>query len=471
MQGALRSIRRFFAVSDASGNQETRPRTREFALTEDAVAFERHTRLHLAFLGRISAAICIVGALLWWPADWVIYAGSLQRHGPPQQFRLTLCALCALYLLLSRTDFLLRHALWSIAAMMTAVMATLGATGGAQGGLDQPWYHLAYPLLCVSLLYPAPLRQRMVVVTMQALGSLGGLLLPHPEYCASPYLPLTLSMIFLTTVASTALGHYNFLLFRDNFRQAQELARNAAELEARVAEKTRDVRDLLAHSEALLDKERARISRDLHDELGQELTAVRYAVSLTHARFLKAPHTIETNLIEIDHILQRTLKTMRGMVSELRPPLLDDLGLHAAADWLTKRVGERSGLKCELRLDGDDQDLPADVVTTAYRLLQEALTNAARHAQATEVKVSLSIATSCIQLSVRDNGCGFDTSQRSPGMGLLGMRERALAAGAKLVVMSRPGAGTEIECSLPLSPGAALSPASKHARAQMPAAT
>jgi signal transduction histidine kinase len=301
------------------------------------------------------------------------------------------------------------------------------------------------------LLFPAPLRQRFIMVSVLAMGSLGGLLLPHPEHGQSPFLPLTLSMLFLTTLASTALGHYNYLIFRDNFRQAQELARNAAELEARVAEKTQDMRELLAHSENLLDKERARIARDLHDELGQELTAVRFAVALTQERFAQAPQSIEKNLLEIDHIVQRTSKTVRGLVSELRPLLLDDLGLHAAAQWLTSRIAQRTGLDCQLKIVGDSQELPPEVVTAAYRLMQEALTNVARHAQATQVQVTLHTRREQLDLRITDDGIGFDPALRSAGMGLLGMRERALALGTRLIIRSAPEAGTEIQCSLPLT--------------------
>lgn len=451
MLGLSHRIRRFFAASESGARWVSLPQVRELAQARDAEAFERHTQLHLAFLGRLSAAICIVGALLWWPVDWIIYNKSIQQHGPPQAFRVTICVICALYLLGSRRPFFLRNSIWLLTALVTAVMATLGATAGAQGGLEQPWYHLAYPLLCASLLFPAPLRQRIVLVTMQALGSLGGLLLPHPEGWSSPYLPLSLSMVFLVSVVSTALGHYAYLLFSDNFRQAQALARSTAELEDRVTEKTQDLRDLLAHSEGVLDKERARISRDLHDELGQELTALRFAVALTHEHFLRDPQAIEKNLRELEHILQRARKTLRGLVSELRPLLLEDLGLRAAAEWLAQRVVERTGLSCDVQISGEDQGLSPELAATAYRLLQEALTNVARHAQATRAQVVVRISSDRLELSVTDDGVGFDPSQRGPGMGLLGMRERALALGAPLLVRSSPGAGTEIRCSLPLA--------------------
>ena len=451
MLRVISAVVRFFSFSESGLHWVPRPNVPAFAQAQDAEAFARHTQLYLAFLGRICAALCVLVALLWWPVDWLIYLQSIKHHGPPQQFRIALCMICALYLLSSRSPLFARNGIWGITATMTAIMATLGATAGSQGGLEQPWYHLCYPLQCASLLFPAPLRQRFIMVSVLAMGSLGGLLLPHPEHGQSPFLPLTLSMLFLTTLASTALGHYNYLIFRDNFRQAQELARNAAELEARVAEKTQDMRELLAHSENLLDKERARIARDLHDELGQELTAVRFAVALTQERFAQAPQSIEKNLLEIDHIVQRTSKTVRGLVSELRPLLLDDLGLHAAAQWLTSRITQRTGLDCQLKIIGDSQELPPEVVTAAYRLMQEALTNVARHAQATQVQVTLHTRREQLDLRITDDGIGFDPALRSPGMGLLGMRERALALGTKLIIRSAPEAGTEIQCSLPLT--------------------
>src|SRR5207253_2186186 len=125
-------------------------------------------------------------------------------------------------------------------------------------------------------------------------------------------------------------------------------------------------------------------SRELHDQLGQELTALHLALALSAQRFAKDPKSITGNLEEMSALLKRTQSTTRNLVAELRPQLLDELGLYAGIEWLIRQTEQRSQLQCTLVADAM-AELPADVSTVAFRIVQEALTNVVRHAKAKSV--------------------------------------------------------------------------------------
>jgi signal transduction histidine kinase len=183
--------------------------------------------------------------------------------------------------------------------------------------------------------------------------------------------------------------------------------------------------------------------------LGQELSALRYALGFTRRRFLADPPAIAANLEELERLLDQTAATTRHIVTELRPRILDDLGLCAAVEWLVQRSAERTGLSIKLRIDGQDKMISDEVKSATFRILQEALTNVARHAQAQTVHTLLSISEDQLELTIRDDGIGLQ-QKRKGGMGMIGMRERALSLGGKLRFASNADGGTTVSLHLPL---------------------
>jgi signal transduction histidine kinase len=445
MESLSKVFRRHFVASrpDLGDSQPTE------AVEEEA--FQAHCQGRLDRSGRIGMMLCLFATLAWWPLDSLIYGKATNTPNHSEDFRLIICAVSALYVLLPRGPFFLRHAFWLLSGELAVIMASLSYTAGQLGGLEKPWFYLAYPFTSATIILPLPMRRRAVMISIQSLGWMAGLFLFRPENLASGYLPVTLSVLVLVAIASLALGHYLLLLQRDNFLKSLALSHNAAELESKVAEKTQTLRELLAHLERAREDERAHISRELHDELGQELTALRYTLAVTMERFAQEPALIEKNLSELDHMLGRASKTLRSLVGQMRPPILDDLGLKAATDWLVKNNVQRTGLIYKTTIVGDDSQMQKELVSAAFRILQESLTNVIRHASATHIEVTLTISDRQLELRVADDGVGFDPQSQKGGMGILGMRERALALGAQLVISSSPGAGSEVCCTLPIS--------------------
>ncbi|WP_069806151.1 sensor histidine kinase [Thermogemmatispora onikobensis] len=209
------------------------------------------------------------------------------------------------------------------------------------------------------------------------------------------------------------------------------------------------------------EEELRRVSRELHDESSQNLTAVLVYCEIllrTVAGLPEESMTSETRqqLIascqQLSELAQQTLDAVRQLSQRLRPPVLDDLGLVAALRWLVEDCRRRFCLPVELTIEEQAlwQRLPSPYETTLFRIAQEALTNVARHARANQAQLSLRLTSSAIQLSIRDDGLGYDPGQRSNGLGLVSMRERAALLGGKLSIDACPGQGTHVEAILPL---------------------
>ncbi len=200
------------------------------------------------------------------------------------------------------------------------------------------------------------------------------------------------------------------------------------------------------------EKERTAIARELHDELGQVLTALRMDAVWMQERLKESdPKTAERALTMCD-LIDNTIKDVRSIAIRLRPGVLDDLGLVDALEWLTSDFENRSGITCVF----EHENVPAineTVSTAAYRICQEALTNVARYAEAGRVSVVLQAEGNILNLSVRDDGKGFDISGLAEfeGVGIAGMRERAALAGGKLEVMSEKGRGCHVMFRAPIS--------------------
>ena len=208
------------------------------------------------------------------------------------------------------------------------------------------------------------------------------------------------------------------------------------------------LRGLTERIEQMREAERARIARELHDELGQLLTGIKldFSAAVRRLRELKPTGDIvdrvQSAIMQIDIAI-----TMVGRISgDLRPAALDHRDLGGAIEYEARLVAARSGLDVQV-VNRVTHTVPTGAATAAFRIFQEALTNAVRHAEATRITARIATRASRLELYVRDNGRGMNRSDAS--FGILGMRERARHAGGRLVIRGRPGRGTLVACSLP----------------------
>jgi signal transduction histidine kinase len=213
----------------------------------------------------------------------------------------------------------------------------------------------------------------------------------------------------------------------------------------------REVQAISASLERMLEEERRRIARELHDELAQSMTAAKFNLGLIRQLMPHAVPEVKRAIRETENIVRQTIAEIRRISMDLRPAMLDDLGLVPALNWLADSFSRRTGIA--VSLDADDTLAPADaeIKTLLYRFVQEALTNVVRHARARSVRISLSAADGRIRASVDDDGKGIRRARgrRSTGFGLIGMRERIERVGGILSIESRNGAGTRLVAEVP----------------------
>ncbi len=228
-----------------------------------------------------------------------------------------------------------------------------------------------------------------------------------------------------------------------------KLEKEAALRYAALQEAQRELKDLSARLVEAQEEERRTISRELHDEVGQSLNALRVDLgnlaAITPAGEKEAHRLLET----ARSLADESIGKLRDMALLLRPSMLDDFGLVPALHWQAREVARRTGMHVEVVAEDLPEELPDGHRTCVYRVVQEALQNASRHAGASRVRIVVRLEPSQIRLSVEDDGVGFDTV-RVRGLGLTGMKERVEHLGGALVLRSQPGRGTLLKVDLPV---------------------
>jgi PAS domain S-box-containing protein len=226
----------------------------------------------------------------------------------------------------------------------------------------------------------------------------------------------------------------------------------------RVEEKLRksyeQLHQFAVHLQSAREEERSEIAREIHDELGQALTGLKFDISWIGKKLPKGTEELQDKTRSIAGVIDGTIQMVRRISSELRPGVLDRLGLVAAIEWQVQEFHNRTGINCTLSPTFEGLNVDGDRSLAIFRILQEALTNVARHANATAVDISLSLDSRNLMLEVRDNGEGISESAvlDPKSLGLLGMKERALAFGGRVNVVGNPGSGTRVILAIPCAP-------------------
>jgi hypothetical protein len=212
------------------------------------------------------------------------------------------------------------------------------------------------------------------------------------------------------------------------------------------------LRGLATRQQDVREDERARIAREIHDSLGQALTALKLDLAAAREAAQRGAPGLVERLGETAQMVDDLVKGVRRIATELRPPILDELGLPAAVEWLARDFTRRSGLLCSVKVHPTTKPIAADLATALFRILQEALTNISRHSAAHRVDIDLSVKSDVVTLEISDDGRGITEAGASgPGsLGILGMRERAAALGGVVEVGPRPdGVGTRVAAWFP----------------------
>ena len=215
------------------------------------------------------------------------------------------------------------------------------------------------------------------------------------------------------------------------------------------------LRNLAARLEAIREEERARIAREIHDEVGQALTALKMDLAWLAKKVPPRGMPVRRKLQGMEGVIDATMDALHRILAELRPGVLDDLGLPAAIRWLAEEFKRRTEITCAVLMTGAEPGLDSGQATAVFRILQEALTNVARHAQAKHVEIRLHVLPTAFELVVSDDGRGITAAElKATGtLGILGMRERALTWHGRVAVHGEPGRGTTVRVFMPVDRG------------------
>ncbi|MBK6913859.1 MAG: PAS domain S-box protein [Ignavibacteriales bacterium] len=246
-------------------------------------------------------------------------------------------------------------------------------------------------------------------------------------------------------------------LFQYNSKQTiLSVARDITErkiADEKLKRTSKTLRDLASHLQSVREEERTMIAREIHDELGQVLTVLKIQISLLSKKLNEDQQPLKDKFDSVSILIDQTVETVQKICAKLRPGILDELGLVAAIEWQSQELSERMGIQSEFIFPSDEIILDNEKSTAVFRIFQEALTNVARHANASIVHIILKIEKSNLILEIIDNGGGISETQLNAvqSLGILGMKERAMLFGGSVYIEGFPGKGTKVRVEIPYS--------------------
>ncbi|MEZ4450540.1 MAG: sensor histidine kinase [Nannocystaceae bacterium] len=421
---------------------------------EEAAAFAEYTRELTARFWPGLGLVLGVAALAWWPIDGLVYAESQGIRETFAEFRLRIFVLdVGFALVLPRVAFARRHA---HAAAWLAGLANLLLAGwfiAAAGEGAVMWLYYAFMTPVFSVLLLVPLRARIAVATSFT-AAIFGAWLAHPlARLDAPGATAGVSYLIFTTGLAVFIGHLLYVQVQRSFhlgrrveRQRVDLASLATRLEERVDEQTEVIRDLSARAQEVRAEQRLEFARELHDGLGQELTSMRLLVDLGIR--IHTDREVLDSFTSLADQIHRIQGSLRQVLVSLSPQPLEDGSLVESLAVLVGELERRSGLECRFVHRHIADPLPPAQSLALFRIAQEGLTNALRHARARRLELRLELRGDEITLEVHDDGQGIDAAAIGRGFGTRGIQDRASALGGR-ATWTVDG-GTHLRVTLPL---------------------
>ena len=258
------------------------------------------------------------------------------------------------------------------------------------------------------------------------------------------------------TALSLALIILVYFLTRRDMVQRERVRRTLErQVRARTAElteRTSELSELSSSLQRVQEAEKSKLARDIHDELGSILVSVRMDISWAYSRMKNVDAVAAGKLARAIQILDEGVEIKRRIIEDLRPTLLDNLGLGAAISWHAQHTCDQAGVRCEVWVPDEETPIPSELAIALFRVVQEALTNVLRHAKATHAWITLTAIDDCLRLRIRDDGIGIrpEAQLNKLSHGVHGMRQRITALGGEFRIQGSPGAGTTVDVVVPL---------------------
>jgi two-component system sensor histidine kinase UhpB len=261
----------------------------------------------------------------------------------------------------------------------------------------------------------------------------------------------------LTRENMKLLIEFNAIIIEDDGKQLVILSGREPvgrkRMEEKLIQTMEQLRNLSSHLQSVREEERTNIAREIHDELGQVLTVLKIQVTLLSKELRKDQYNLRERMESVARLLEETVESVQRITSELRPGILDELGLVPAIEWQAQEFNNRTNIDVECDLPKEEIIMDQSKATAVFRIFQEALTNIARHANASKIKIVLEQMDGKLKLKITDNGKGITQNQinNTKSLGILGMKERALVFGGTVTIKSTMDIGSVVELGIPLT--------------------
>jgi signal transduction histidine kinase len=404
---------------------------------------------------RVMAVVMFVLTVLAWPTDWLIFESGSHAMQAIFSWRLWVIGSSVFgFLMLSASRFFSSRPFCAALIFVGVPIAASGYLMGSIGGAASPSTYGIYTIPLLTVLLVARLPVRIAVTTLFVVAYHVAYYAANPAHFGDSSSGTLIVWSCASAIAAIAAGHEVYLLLYANFFQRQKLDTFSTELKIQVAEQTAEIREMATGLSTVQEQERARIARDLHDELGQKLVGLAMELQWVKKKLVVQ---IEPSA-PASQGLQRALEQVDGIHSSiddilnaLRPRALTELGLDSALSKMVQEVAEKNGFKAVVEIEINLEALSETASVVLFRIVQELVTNVARHAQATRAVVVISSAGDGILLSVSDDGVGFQVhaTGEKGRMGLVGIVERSHLLGGTCEIDSNPGTGTRITILFP----------------------
>jgi signal transduction histidine kinase len=329
--------------------------------------------------------------------------------------------------------------------------------GTARGGAYHPSGHLIFDSDSAAAGQPPPRNPVQLSLPLNFNGRLWQAYFDAPRAALfssfDAYLPWLASLVgFVSTLLMYALFHAQVSSRRKALQMARDMTRELRDSQAKLQLSHQRLRRLAAHAEQIKEEERKRIAREIHDDLGQNLLALRIEADLLANRTATGHPRLHARASATLKQIDDTIRSVRNIINDLRPTVLD-LGLSAAVEWQVTQFRKRSGIDCEVLEPDGVPDVDDRCAVALFRVLQESLSNIVQHARATHVRVELRHVGGALRMTIADNGIGLHDGSRnkSGSFGLVGIEERMSLLGGDCSVVSRPHGGTTVTVTVPVA--------------------
>lgn len=390
--------------------------------------------------------------VLTWPVDFLLYDAASQEFQIALYWRVWLM-ICSVLMLILLRSFPSRPFL---VVVLTVAVCT-GGTGWLLGSVDDlhhPFKFVIYTIPFLTIFLAVKLPARVGTVALFVYAYFGCFFLAGPAHLSLPHMDVVILHAFDASFAAIVAGHFFYVLLRANYFQRRRLDQLSGQLQERVDEQTHEIRHLADGISSIQERERTRIAHDLHDEMGQRLVGLGLEFQLAGRNADK----LGPDAAPVRRSLDRALEQIHGLhdsldevIHALCPRALEGEGIDNAIRKMVQDLAQRSGIAAEVEMAMDAEAFPHETSIVVYRIVQEAVTNVARHSRAGRVRIELHPVGDGVRLRITDNGVGFDPARVEGKVrtGLRGIRERSRLLKGVCTITSRKGQGCSIEITFP----------------------